>query len=124
MSLKKIIFICLGSLSLFMGIVGIFLPILPTTPFMLLSAFLYAQSSQRLYNFLITNKIFGKYLNNYKQGKGIPLNSKILSISLLWISIHYTTFFLIDLIYLKVLLSYIAIMVTVHIAGNKTYKKI
>lgn len=122
MSLKKVLYIILGTLSLILGIIGAFLPLLPTTPFVLLSAYLYARSSQRLYNFLITNKLFGKYLDNYKRGRGIPLKTKLLAIALLWISILYVCFFVIDSYVLKGILNFIAIFVTVHIAGNPTSK--
>ena len=120
MSFKRIIFIIIGSLSLVLGIIGIFIPLLPTTPFILLTAYLYAKSSKRLYDLLITNKIFGKYLENYRQGRGIPKYTKIVAITTLWISILYANFYLISLVFIKALFTYIAIMVTVHIAGNET----
>jgi uncharacterized protein len=122
MLLKKMFFICLGTLSLGMGIIGIFVPLLPTTPFILLTAYLYARSSPQLYKLLLTNKVFGKYLDNYRQGRGIPLITKIISISLLWLSILYSNFFLIEIVLLKAIFSYTAMVVTVHILGNKTIK--
>lgn len=122
MKLKKILFIILGTLSLTLGIIGAFLPLLPTTPFVLLSAYLYARSSPKLYNFLLTNRLFGRYLDNYKRGRGIPLKTKIIAIAMLWISILYVCFFVIDSYVLKGILNYIALWVTVHIAGNPTGK--
>ena len=78
-----------------LGIIGIFLPIVPTTPFLLLAAACYARGSERLYNWLMTNKVFGQYIGNYREGKGIPLKVKILSISFLWVAIA-VSIFLID----------------------------
>ena len=68
----KILLITSGTFFIGVGLMGIFLPILPTTPFLLISAALYARSSTRFYNWLINNRIFGQYIKNYREGKGIP----------------------------------------------------
>ncbi len=81
------VLIIVGSFFAGLGILGIFLPLLPTTPFLLLAAACYIRSSERLYNWLMNNKWIGRYIKNYIEGKGIPLKSKVLSISALWITI-------------------------------------
>ena len=101
------------------SIIGIFLPILPTTPFLLLAAALYAKSSKRFYGWLINNRILGRYIKNYREGKGIPLKVKIIAISILWITIGYSAIFAIDILWVRILLVIIAIGVTVHIALKK-----
>lgn len=76
----KILYISGGLLSLGMGFAGILLPGLPTTPFVLLSAALFIRSSDRLYNYVLTSKIFGKYVRNYREKGGMSLKSKVISI--------------------------------------------
>lgn len=122
--MKKVAFVAIGLLSLALGIIGIFLPILPTTPFLLLSAFCFTRSSKRLLNFLLTNRFFGKYISNYRNGLGIPLRTKIYTVSLLWITILYSIFFVVDeKFWLQILLACIAIGVTIHVSRIKTLKK-
>ena len=111
--------IATGTILIGISIVGIFLPVLPTTPFLLLAAGLYAKSSIKFYNWLINNRILGKYIKNYREGKGIPLKVKIIAISILWITIGYSAIFAIDILWVRILLVIIAIGVTVHIAIKK-----
>ncbi|MEA1897748.1 MAG: YbaN family protein, partial [Bacteroidota bacterium] len=96
-------------------ILGIFIPLLPTTPFLLLSAALYARSSERFYNWLINNKWLGRYIRDYREGRGIPLAAKIVSITLLWITIGYATFYLINPVWFRILLLLIALIVCIHL---------
>lgn len=117
------ILIILGTLFLGLGILGIILPILPTTPFLLLSAACYSRGSDRFYKWLLRNRFFGKYIKNYREGKGILLNIKIFAIIILWISISFTSFFIITHPIVRLILVVIAIGVTIHILKIKTYKK-
>lgn len=110
-----------GTFFLGLGIVGVFLPILPTTPFLLLSAACYARGSKRFYNWLMNNKIIGKYIRNYREGRGIPLKVKILSISFLWIAILFSAFF-VDILVIRIILILIAIGVTIHVLTIRTLK--
>lgn len=121
-TIKKSLFIFLGTISLILGIIGLFLPVLPTTPFLLLTAWLYAKSSQRLYYWLLNNKYFGDYIRRYREGLGIPLKTKIIGVSSLWITILISIIFIISLITIKIFLLIIAIAVTYHILSKPTYK--
>ena len=112
-----------GTIFLGLGILGIFLPILPTTPFLLLAAACYARSSKRFYYWLLNNKWFGSYIKNYREGKGVPLKVKVYTISLLWITILFSAFFIIYIFWVRVVLVLIAVGVTVHILMIKTYKQ-
>ena len=104
-----------------MGITGIFLPILPTTPFLLLAAALFARSSGRLYVWLINHKIFGEYIRNFREDKAISLQAKIISISTLWLFMSYSIFFIVShRWYLQALLASIALGVTIYIISFKT----
>lgn len=118
----KILYITLGTISLILGIVGIFLPLLPTTPFLLLTAALYCKSSQRLYERLLNQKYLGPYIRNFREHKAIPLRAKIISVSLIWITILYCVLFLLSNIWIKILLLSIAAATTYHILSFKTLK--
>jgi len=109
-------------MSLGLGIVGIFLPLLPTTPFLLLSAFCFAKSSDKFYQWLILNRVFGSYIQNYREKKGIPLKAKIMSVSLLWISI-LSSIILLKNIYFTIILPVIALLVSIHLLRMKTFRK-
>lgn len=117
------VLIAAGTIFVGLGTLGIFLPILPTTPFLLLAAACYARSSKRFYDRLINNKWFGAYIKNYREGKGIPLKVKVYTISLLWITILFSAFFVINIFWVRVVLILIAIGVTVHVLIIKTYRQ-
>jgi uncharacterized membrane protein YbaN (DUF454 family) len=113
-----------GMISLGLGAIGIFIPILPTTPFLLLSAACFMRSSERLHNWLINNRWFGDYIRNYKEGRGIPKKTKIISISLLWLSILYSSFFVVDEILIaQVALFIVATAVSIHLIRVPNFKK-
>jgi uncharacterized membrane protein YbaN (DUF454 family) len=119
----KILFAILGCISLALGFLGIFLPILPTTPFLLLSAWLFAKSSEKLYNWLLNHRIFGDYIRSFREDKAIPLRIKIYSISLMWTVMLITIFTAAsEKLWLQILLAAIAIGVTIHILSFKTKK--
>ena len=104
-----------GTFFLGLGILGIILPILPTTPFLLLSAACYSRGSDRLYRWLIGNRWFGKYINNYRTGKGIPVKVKISVIIMLWITISFSIVFIVTHPILRFILFIIAVLVTRHL---------
>lgn len=118
--IKKILLIIAGSISLGLGVLGVILPLLPTTPFLLLAAACYVRSSERLYYWLITNKYFGSYIQNYRDGKGIPLRAKVIGVSVLWLAMSYTILFIIPLLSIKLLLAGIGAYFTWFILKQKT----
>lgn len=105
-----------------LGVIGIFLPILPTTPFLLLAAFCYAKSSERFYTWLITNPLCGEYIRNYKEGLGVKLTHKLFTVILLWLTIGFSVLVIISNKWIKLSLVIIAIAVTIHVISLKTYK--
>ena len=107
-----------GTLSLLLGIIGIAVPLLPTTPFLLLSAACYAHSSGKFYHWLVTNRHFGRYISDYRNRKGIPAKVRFWSIAFLWTSILVSIFF-IPRWYIAVILIVIAAAVTVHVVSIK-----
>ena len=122
-SVAKGILLAIGTLSLAIGIIGIVIPLLPTTPFLLLAAACYAKSYDRFYNWLMNNRIFGNYIRNYRAGKGIPIKTKIYTLALLWITILFSAFFIITILWIQAVLIIIAIGVTIHILTIKTLGK-
>ena len=111
-----------GFLSGFLGVIGIFFPVLPTTPFLLLAAFCFARSSDRFLNWLHTNRWLGAYIRNYREGRGMPLREKILTLAALWLSIILTSFLVIPVWWVRILLFAIASGVTFHLVRIKTYR--
>jgi len=112
-----------GTLLVGLGIIGILMPVLPTTPFLLLAAACYARSSQRFYHWLLNNKWFGNYIKNYIQRKGVPLKVKILAITWLWITIGFSVVFAVDVFLVRLILIVIAIGVSIHILCLRTLKQ-
>jgi len=118
----RILLIIAGTVCVGLGIVGIFLPVLPTTPFLLLAAICYARSSQRFHSWLLNNKWFGSYIRNYLERKGISLRAKIVTLSLLWITIGVSVAFAVETLALEFILVIIAIGVSIHILSLRTLK--
>ena len=121
--LVKWVLIIAGIFFVGLGIIGIFLPLLPTTPFLLLAAACFARSSKRFYNWLLNNRWFGNYIKNYREGKGVPLKVKVLSISLLWIAIIFSAFFWVSILFVKFILILVAVGVTIHILSIRPRKR-
>jgi len=105
----------LGFLSVGLAVVGIVLPLLPTTPFLLLAAWCFSRSSRKFHHWLLSNRWFGQYIKDYQSGKGIPTRAKISALTLLWASILFTIIFFVDRLVLKLLLLGIASVVSYHI---------
>ena len=117
--IKRRLLITAGTLSLAIGIVGIFLPVLPTTPFLLIAAACYLRSSERFYNWLMNSRWLGNYIRNYVEGKGLPVKVKLGIIILLWATIG-VSIWLTDSLILAAVLLIIAVGVTLHIALLRT----
>ena len=110
-------------MALVLGIVGIFLPVLPTTPFLLLAAALYLRSSQRLYEWLMSHKHLGPYIKNFRENKAIPLRVKIVSVTLVWVTLLYCAIFVAKEWWMSLIFITIATCVTLHILHYKTLRK-
>ena len=110
----------LGVISIGLGVIGVFVPLLPTTPFLLLSAACFVRSSEKLYTWLIHHKWFGDYIRHYREHHAIPLRAKIVTLALLWSAIGYTAFGIVTAWWVRALLGVIAVGVTVHILRVKT----
>lgn len=118
----KYLYIVIGTLSLSLGVIGIFVPLLPTTPFLLLAAALYFRSSPVLYERLLNHRYLGTYIRNFREYRAIPLRAKVISITLLWATLSYCAFGIAESTWLRLLFGAIAIGVTWHILSYKTLK--
>ena len=111
-----------GVLLVAIGVIGIFLPILPTTIFLILASACFIKSSPKANEWLRNHKILGIYIKNYQEKSGLTIKSKIFNISFLWIMISVSAIFFTELWYIKLLLLAIAIGVTIHLLMVKTKK--
>lgn len=121
--LERALWNAAGTLFLVLGVIGIPVPLLPTTPFLLLAAACYLRGSARMHKWLLTNKYFGGYLNDYRMGKGMSVGAKATTLALLWIFIGGATLFAVSDIIVRGLLLLIATVVTVHILMLRTKKR-
>jgi hypothetical protein len=122
-NLKRYTFITLGTIFVVIGVIGIFVPVLPTTPFLLLAAFFYLRGSKRFYDWLMNNKVCGSYIKNYIEGRGMPLRVKIFTIALLWTGIGISIWLTYPNLIVLIILLVVAVGVTIHIALLKSRKK-
>ena len=118
----KYLLSALGIVSLALGVMGVFLPVLPTTPFLLLSAALFFRSSPRLYDWLLSHPRLGVYIKNFREYKAIPLRVKIVSVTTLWLTLLYCAIFVAEHWMLRFMFIIIAVGVTIHILLYKTLK--
>ena len=119
---RKRILIIAGTVFTAIGIVGIFVPVLPTTPFLLLAAACYLRGSEKFYHWLLNNRILGLYIKNYIEGKGMPLKMKLFTLILLWFSIGISMWIGTQNLAIRIILAVVAIGVTVHIITIKARK--
>jgi uncharacterized membrane protein YbaN (DUF454 family) len=111
-----------GILLVAIGIIGIFLPVLPTTIFLILASACFIKSSPKAHQWLREHKIFGQYIQNYEEKSGLTLKSKIFNILFLWVMILSSIFLFTNETSIKIVLLLIAIGVTIHLLMIKTKK--
>jgi hypothetical protein len=130
MKIIRGIWFVVGTICLALGAIGIILPILPTTPFLLAAAACYYKSSPRMHKWLLNNKWFGEYIRNYKEGKGIPRKTKATALIVLWTTIGVSTIFFLDrllpaflVLPMQLIMISVAIIVTTYMLRLPTYQK-
>lgn len=111
--IRRMVFI-FGWLSLVIGVIGIFLPLLPTTPFILLAAACFARSSPKFYAWITSHHRYGPMIANYLAGNGLPIKAKVIAISLLWVSVSFTLF-IVSLLWAKLAMLATALAVSAYI---------
>jgi len=120
---RFLLIIC-GSFSVAFAVLGIFLPLLPTTPLLLLAAYCFGRSSDKIHSWLINNKWFGNYIKNYQAGRGIPLHSKITAILSMWLVIIASGIWGTDLLIIRIVLFLAGTGVTIHLLRMPTFREI
>tara|TARA_Y100001970_G_scaffold5363_1_gene6093 strand:- start:13908 stop:14327 length:420 start_codon:yes stop_codon:yes gene_type:complete len=123
--LIRLLFVFIGSIFVGLAVIGIFLPGLPTTPFLIVAAYFYIRSSEKLYNWLVNNKILGIYIKNYLAGNGMPKRAKIIALLLMWIFGSIAVLYAIPqhLIFVRVTVFIVLIIGTIFVSRVKTFKK-
>ncbi len=121
-SVKRLLLILAGSISLVLGVIGIVLPVLPTTPFLLLAAFCYLRSSRRLYDWMLNNRVFGTYIYNYLTYRAVKKSVKVVTLALLWSALS-VSIALVSNVYLRVFLAAVGVGVSIHVISLKTLRK-
>ncbi len=120
MELKRLFFFSLGVTLFGVGAVGVVVPVLPTTPFVLASFFCFGKSSKKAERWISNNRYFGSYIENYKTKKGVPLDIKIKSVVFLWVMLILSFIFFFNENYVFILLIIVGMAVTAHILLLKT----
>ena len=115
--------IIIGFVSTGLAILGIFLPLLPTVPLLLLAAACFARSSERFHNWLLQHPRLGPMIRGYLDGQGLPLKSKIYAISLVWLTISVSVLFLKNLFWGQVALLAIGCCVTIYLLRLPVYRE-
>lgn len=113
----RLVLVLLGTLCVALGVLGVFLPVLPTTPFLLLAAVCYERSSRRFHHWLLSNRWFGDYIRGYREGRGLPFRQKAFMIVLLWLTIGGSAWLAVESWWLRLVLLGVAVGVTIHLVG-------
>lgn len=121
--MKKVILMTIGSISLVLGFIGVFLPVIPTTPFVLVSLACFMNTSEKMHHFVMTNKHLGPYARAYANGEGIPKRAKLKAVFLIWITIGFSVIFVLDKLPLRIMLLVIATIVSTYIFTRPTVEE-
>ncbi|HJN28615.1 MAG TPA: YbaN family protein [Candidatus Latescibacteria bacterium] len=111
----RILLLVVGTMSVIAGLIGILLPLVPTTPFLLLAAWCFARSSPRFYRLLLGNRWLGPYIRNYREGRGLTMAAKVSTLVVLWLAIASTVWFIAPMPWARVVLLTIATGVTIYL---------
>lgn len=120
--LYRYFYLISGVLLVAIGVIGIFLPVLPTTIFLILASACFVKSSPRANEWLRNHKVLGMYIKNYQDKTGLTIKAKIFNITFLWLMILLSAFYFTNEFYIKVILILIALGVTIHLLMIKTRK--
>ena len=113
--LWKLLLVACGTLCVALGVIGIFLPIMPTTVFLLMAAACYARSSERFYRKLVENRWLGGYIRRGREGGGMSRRQKAVTLAMLWAGILASAIWSVDAWWIRGVLVAIAVSVTIHV---------
>lgn len=115
----RLLLLASGWILVGLAVLGAILPLLPTTPFLILAATCFYKSSPRFYTWLYANRFFGKYLSDYRERKGVPMQVKIWTLAFTWTSL-FVSIWLVHIGWLRVFLILIGVAVTIHLLVIRT----
>lgn len=118
--MKKTLLMVIGTITLILGFIGVFLPVVPTTPFVLISLACFINTSEKMHRFVMTNKYLGPYAKAYASGEGIPQKAKLKAVFLIWLTIGFSVIFILDHLALRLMLLLIATIVSTYIFTRPT----
>ena len=118
----RALLVVVGTLSVGLGVLGLFLPLLPTTPFLLLAAACYARSSRRFHRWLLGSRVLGKYISDYRERGGLLVKAKVTTLVLLWATLGVSGGLLVSTVPARLLLLLVGAGVTVHIVSLRTIR--
>ncbi len=118
--LVKSLFLIIGISSLVLGFIGIFLPVLPTTPFILLAAYCFAKSSERFHRYIMKHKLFGRMVSDFYERKIIPVKTKIVALTLMWATLFLSVIFFMPYIWVKSVVIGIGVAVTIYLLSFRS----
>ncbi len=114
----------IGCSCLALAVLGLFLPVLPTVPFLLLALACFSRSSDRFYTWLLRHEQLGPIIQPYLNGQGMPFKSKLKAIALVWASIIISAVFLVNLLWVRIMLPIVALGVTFYLLRLPTAEEI
>ena len=114
-SVKRAIYLIVGTVALVLGALGLFLPVLPTTPFVILAAACYLRSSKRMHAWILQSELFGETVENYQAGRGLKRDTKVRALVLMWATISISAFFFVNQFILRGTMLLVALGVTIYL---------
>ena len=117
-SLRKALLITIGLISIGIGTIGIFVPLLPTTVFLLIAAACFVRSSERLHTWLMTHRVFGSYIRNYREHRAMDTRTRASILVALWLTLA-TSAYLVGSLAVRLMLAAVGIGVTIHLLSPK-----
>jgi uncharacterized membrane protein YbaN (DUF454 family) len=117
------VYIIVGTIALVIGAIGLFLPVIPTTPLVILAAACYYRGSERLHAWILSSRWFGETIKNYQEGRGLTRDTKARAIFLMWMTIIISAWFFVNNLFVRVAMIGVAIGVTVYLVRLPTLEK-
>ena len=118
----KVLLNVVGTVALGLGVLGVFLPLLPATPFLLLASACYLRGSERLHRRLMESRVLGSYIRNFQKGRGIPVRAKVVTLLLLWASLLFSIYS-VDILLVDIMLCLIGLTSSALILRMKTLRE-
>jgi uncharacterized membrane protein YbaN (DUF454 family) len=116
-------YIIAGTIALIIGAIGVFLPVIPTTPLVLLAAACYYRGSDRLHAWILSSRWFGETIKNYQEGRGLTRDTKLRAVSMMWVMILISAWFFVSSLFVRVAMICVAIGVTVYLVRLPTLEE-